>query len=259
MNLVETQSTLFALGLLGGMILMIELGRRVGAHQRARIADGGAAGVGAVEAAIFALLGLLIAFTFQGASARFDGRRMLIVQEANNIGTAWLRIDLLSSSAQPGMRELFRQYLDSRLATYKKVPDMVAVTAELLRTTRLQNEIWKAAVDDSRKEGGQMIVVGLLPALNQMFDIVTTRTMVVQNHPPAIVFVMLAFLACAAAFLAGHGMSGSKVRSWVHIVGFAGILALTVFVIMDMEYPRLGMIRVDNFDQVLVDLRQSMK
>ena len=54
-----------------------------------------------------------------------------------------------------------------------------------------------------------------------------------------------------------HG--ASKTRSWVHIVGFAGILAVTVFVIMDMEYPRLGMIRVDSFDQVLVDLRQSMK
>lgn len=258
MNFVETESTLFALGLFVGMILVLELGRRVGARRRARIMEGGASGVGAVEAAIFALLGLLIAFTFQGASARFDIRRALIVQEANNIGTAWLRIDLLPASAQPGMREYFRQYLDSRLATYRKIPDMVAVKAELDRTTRLQNEIWKASVA-SQKEGGQAVVMGLLPALNQMFDIVTTRTMAALTHPPMIVFVMLAFMACAAAFMAGHGMSASKTRSWVHIFGFASILAVTVFVIMDMEYPRLGLIRVDSFDQVLVNLRQSMK
>jgi len=258
MKLIETESALFALGLFGGMVLMIEWGRRVGVRQRARITEGGAAGIGAVEAAIFALLGLLIAFTFQGASARFDVRRELIVQEANHIGTAWLRIDLLPASAQPAMRDLFRQYLDSRLETYRKIPDMVAVKAELGRTAQLQNDIWKVALD-GQKEGGQAVVVGLLPTLNAMFDIVTTRTMAAQTHPPMIVFVMLAFMACAAAFMAGHGMAGSKVRSWIHSIGFAAVLAITVYVITDMEYPRLGLIRVDSFDQVLVDLRQSMK
>lgn len=258
MNVIETTSALFPLGLFGGMILMLEWGRHLGVRRRARITEGGAAGVGAVEAAIFALLGLLIAFTFQGAAARFDARRALIVQEANNIGTAWLRIDLLPASAQPAMRELFRQYLDSRLETYRKIPDMPAVRAELERTAQLQNEIWKAAAA-SQKEAGQVVVVGLLPMLNQMFDIVTTRTMAAQTHPPASVFIMLAFMACAAAFMAGHGMSGSKTRSWLHSIGFAATLALTVYVIMDMEYPRLGLIRVNAFDQVLVDLRQSMK
>lgn len=259
MNLIETEALMFVAGLFVAILLMLELGRRVGARQRARIMAGGAAGIGAVEASIFALLGLLLAFTFQGAAARFDWRRTLIVQEANNIGTAWLRVDLLPAGAQPAMRGLFREYLDSRLETYRKVANKIEVRAELDRTALLQNEIWKIALDHSRSEGGQMVVVGLLPALNQMFDIVTTRSMAAQTHPPTIVFVMLALMACTAAFLAGHGMSGSKVRSWVHSVGFAAILAATVFVILDMEFPRLGFIRVDAFDQVLVDLRLSMK
>ena len=70
--------------------------------------------------------------------------------------------------------------------------------------------------------------MGVLPVLNQMFDIVTTRTMAGQIHPPEILFVMLAVMAFVSAFPAGHGMSGSKVRSWVHSIGFAGILAATV-------------------------------
>jgi hypothetical protein len=255
---IETGSTIFAFGLLAGMILMIELGRHVGGRQRARLMQGGAAGVGAVEAAIFALLGLLIAFTFQGASSRFDWRRALVVEEANDISTAWLRIDLLPADGQPAMRELFRQYLDSRMEAYRKMPDIAAVKAELDRTSKLQGEIWQAALT-GQKEGGQAVVVGLLPALNQMFDIVTTRTKAAQTHPPQIVFAMLALMACAAAFFAGHGMSGSKTRSWVHSLGFAAVLALTVFVILDMEYPRTGFIRLDAFDQVLVDLRQGMK
>src|SRR5688572_21675134 len=180
MDFIVTESWLFALGLFAGINLMVEFGRRVGVRQRARLMQGGAAGVGAVEAAIFGLLGLLIAFTFQGAASRFDGRRELIVQEANNIGTAWLRLDLLPADAQPGLRKLFQNYLDSRLDTYRKAPDLVAVQAAHARAVQLQNEIWKAALA-SRQEGSQTIVVGLLPALNQMFDIVTTRTMATKT------------------------------------------------------------------------------
>ena len=254
----ELKASMFGVGMFIGMLLMIELGRWLGASRRAPLTEGGSAGVRAVEAAVFALLGLLIAFAFQGAAARFDDRRALIVQEANNIGTAWLRIDLLPAGAQPEMRQLFRQYLDSRLATYRRGQDLATVRAELEHSVRLQGEIWKSALA-AEKEVSQKVVVGFLPTLNAMFDIVTTRTMAVKVHPPAIVLFMLAFLALAAALFAGHGMSGSKVRSWIHIAGFAAVLSITVYVILDLEFPRLGMIRVDSFDQVLVDLRQSMK
>jgi hypothetical protein len=77
-------------------------------------------------------------------------------------------------------------------------------------------------------------------------------------HPPAVVFMMLFGLALAASLLAGYGMTGSKVRSWFHMVGFALVVAVSVYVILDLEYPRLGLIRVDALDQALVDLRESM-
>ena len=98
----------------------------------------------------------------------------------------------------------------------------------------------------------------LLPALNAMFDITTTRTMATQMHPPVIVFVMLFGFALAASLLAGYGMTGSRARSWFHMVGFALVMALSVYVILDLEYPRLGFIRLDAFDQALIDLRESM-
>jgi hypothetical protein len=70
---------------------------------------------------------------------------------------------------------------------------------------------------------------------------------------------MLAALALASAILAGYGMAASQTRSWIHILEFAAIMAVTVYIIVDLEHPRLGLIRVDAFDQVLVDLRNSMK
>src|SRR5215468_3455539 len=119
---------LFTLGLFLGMLLFLEIGRR--ASLRRLKEDSGAAGegVGAVDGAVFALLGLLIAFTFSGASSRFDTRRELIVEETNDIGTAYLRLDLLPSGLQPALREDFRRYVDLRIEVYRRLPDIVAAT-----------------------------------------------------------------------------------------------------------------------------------
>ena len=106
-------ATLLATGLFVGILIFLEVGRRVGGQRLALDPEGARAGTGTVEGAVFALVGLLIAFTFSGAASRFDARRDLIVQETNAIGTAWLRLDLLPASAQPAIRENFRRYVDS--------------------------------------------------------------------------------------------------------------------------------------------------
>ena len=247
-------------GLFFGMLLFLDIGRRIGLRRRAQDPEGAGVGTSAVDGAVFALLGLLIAFTFSGAASRFDARRVLIVEEANAIGTAYLRLDLLPASAQPALRDLFRRYVDSRLAAYRKLPDLDAAMAELARSTQLQGEIWTQAVAAGRLEGAPpAATMLLLPALNQMIDITTTRTMAGQMHPPTIIFVMLYGLALASALLAGYGMTGGRSRDWLHMLAFAVVLALAVYVIIDIEYPRLGLIRVDAFDQVLVEVRASMK
>ena len=236
------------------------MGRRFGGQRLARDPEGARAGTSAVEGAVFALVGLLIAFTFSGAASRFDVRRNLIVQETNAIGTAWLRLDLLPASAQPAIRERFRHYVDSRLEVYRKLPDVVAARAELAKATALQGEIWTQAVAAGRMDGApSSATMLLLPALNEMIDITTTRTLSTQMHPPIIIYGMLVGLALASALLAGYGMAGGKSRNWLHILGFAAVMAVAVYVIIDLEFPRLGLIRVDAFDQALVELRASLK
>ncbi len=250
---------MLAAGLFAGMLMLLEAGRRIGNRRLARDPKGARAGTGAVDGAVFALLGLLIAFTFSGAASRFDARRNLVVEETNAIGTAWLRLDLLPPSAQPALRDLFRRYVDSRLDIYRKLPDVAAAKAELARSIALQGEIWTRAVAAGQMDGAPPpATMLLLPALNQMIDITTTRTMAVQLHPPAVIFIMLTGMALASALLAGYGMAGGQTRSWLHIIGFAAITAVAVYVILDIEFPRLGLIRVDAFDQALVELRASM-
>jgi len=80
-----------------------------------------------------------------------------------------------------------------------------------------------------------------------------------QIHPPAIIFVMLFGLALASALLVGYWMASAKKRNWLHMLGLAVVMAAAIYVILDIEYPRFGLIRVDAFDQALVELRESMK
>src|SRR5688500_2720349 len=129
-------------GLFGGMLLFLELGRRVRLRQLDRDPTGGGAGVGVVEGAVFGLLALLIGFTFSSAASRFDGRRQLIADEVNAVGTAWLRIDLLPAEPQPAIRDGFRRYLDARLAAYRAIPDLSAAAIEFANATRAQEDIW---------------------------------------------------------------------------------------------------------------------
>ena len=89
---------LFTFGLFLGMLLFLEIGRRIAIRRMKEDAGAAGEGIGAVDGAVFALLGLLIAFTFSGASSRFDTRRQLIVEETNAIGTAYLRVDLLPAA-----------------------------------------------------------------------------------------------------------------------------------------------------------------
>jgi hypothetical protein len=241
-----------------GMLALGEFGRRLGERRRERDPQGSPPGSGVVDGAVFALLGLLVAFTFSSAAARFDARRQLIVEEANAIGTAWLRLDVLPAEAREPLRDLFRSYLDSRLHVYANVDDVEATQRALAHSADLQSEIWRRSVAACERPDGQRAIVVLLPALNEMFDITTTRTMATRFHQPEIIFALLVGLGLICALLAGYSIGQGGRRSWAHLIGFAAVIAFTVYVIIDLEYPRRGLIRVDSRDEVLRELRASM-
>jgi hypothetical protein len=254
----EVFAVLFVAALFVGMLVCLEIGLVLG--RRSTADEGGKEGLSVIEGAIFALLGLLIAFTFSGAAARFEGRRHYIVEEANDIGTAYLRIDLLPADSQPEIRELFRRYVDSRIETYKVAGAHREKAMQLfIQSQNLQNEIWQKSVAAAGRSPNTAASMLLLPAVNAMIDITTTRLATTENHPPMIIFAMLALIALASSMMAGFEMATRKKRSWLHIAGYALILSISVYVILDLEFPRLGIIRVDAFDHYIVDVRNSMR
>jgi hypothetical protein len=241
------------------ILLVLEIGRWLGRRSMGRDGTSVPVNVDSLETAVFALLGLLIAFTFSGALTRFDVRRAQVVDEANAIGTAYLRIDLLPAPARQPLRDTFRNYLDSRIATYRKMPQVDAARLELTRSQALQASIWTQAVaalrvPESRSETALLV----LPALNEMFDITTVRVVATQMHPPMIIYGMVVALALASALLAGYRTAADARHGWTHNIAFAAVVALTLYVIVDLEYPRSGWIRIDPIDEVLVNLRAGM-
>src|SRR5947209_12354665 len=137
---------LFSLSILCGMLILLELGRRWGPRRGSQESEDQRASLGTIEGAVFALFGLLIAFTFSGAALRFNEKRMLTADEANTIDTAYLRLHLVPEQEQITLRALFRNYVDSRLETYRRLPDMKAAKEEMARSNELQDRIWSQAV-----------------------------------------------------------------------------------------------------------------
>ncbi len=245
---------LFIPGLFLTMLLFLEVGRRIGLKRLTEETERQRSGLVTVETAIYALLGLLVAFTFAGAASRFEARRALIVQEANAIGTVYLRLDLLPAAAQPALRVKFRQYVEARLAGYRVLPNLEAAKAQMALATALQQEIW-AGVVTALREAPPNASLLLLPALNDMIDITTTRGVAAMTHTPPVILGALALLALFCSVLAGYGLAGGKPFSMVfHMVGFALVLTLTIYVILDLDHPRVGLIRVDFADQALMDV-----
>jgi len=247
-----------AVGLFFGMVICLEIGYRLG-RRNSENPDLAHEGIGAIEAAVFALLGLLLGFSLAGGTSRLDSRRQLIIQEANAIGTAYLRLDTLAVGDQPAMRRFFRDYLDARLRVYQKLPDLRAADQELAGAAKIQQSIWSQAIIAVRADPTQTAAKLLLPALNEMIDVTTSRTVALYTHLPLLILALLISVALLSGLLAGYAMAKRRNRSWLHTLVYALVVAITIYSVLDLDYPRSGLIRLNAADNALAQLRDSIR
>lgn len=247
-----------AVGLFLAMLLFLEIGRRLGIRKVAKRGAGARSGVGVVDGTVYGLLGLLLGFAFSGAAGRFDKRRELVVDQVNAMSTAWMRLDLLQPERQAGARPEFRRYADALLAVYANPPGSEEEQRERVRLTQAQNELWSQSVAASLAPGGDPARIALLPALNEMFDAVDAEKLAQRIHPPQVIYVMLGLTALAAALFGGFALSNGP-RNWMYSVGVALTISVAIFVILELESPRLGLIRIDAIDSALGEVRATME
>lgn len=257
MFLADYPGFVFVATMIGGLVVLIlaamEFGWRRGNRRSLRDPDGAEKGTTTMDSAVFALLGLLLAFVFSGAASRFSDRRELINDEANAIGTAYLRIGLLPADSQPELRNLYRQYVEVRL----KSP-AIMIQGGVDDTSRVQNEIWKLTIAALQQHQGQPIVDAVLDPVNEMIDITSTRWLAARTHPPMVIYALLVGLAMVCGFLGGYNMGVARRRHILHAIAFSLSISMVLYVIIDVEFPRVGLVRVDFADAVLVNLLNSM-
>ncbi|MEF9672345.1 hypothetical protein QNM99_08270 [Pseudomonas sp. PCH446] len=161
----------------------------------------------------------MIAFTFSGAATRLDIRRNLIVEETNAMGTAWLRLDLMPPASQPALHQVFRDYVDARIAYYRDLNEIDLSRHDNQRANALQLELWKQTVAALPQMPTPTLGANLLQALNQMIDITTTRAVASETHPPLVIYLMLIALTrsapCSSAMAWPARLPATGCTAWV--------------------------------------------
>ncbi len=212
--------------------------------------------LGAIDGSVFALLGLLLAFSFSAAAGRFQARRDLVVAEANAIGTAQLRLDLLPSDVARTVRADFERYVQNRLAYGKALSTMADPDAAYREGAEIQTRIWQAAVSACDPAVPSPRAMLVLPALNEMFDAASARHVATKAHSPWVIMAMLVLLSILSAYMAGRTVARIRTTFWQRSI-YALVLTITLLVIADLDYPRLGLIRLDYSDELVTGLQLS--
>jgi hypothetical protein len=210
-----------------------------------------------VQAAVLALFGLLLAFALSMAESRFSARRTLIINEANAIGTTWLRAGFLPDAQGTEARELLKRYLDTRIAFYNAKVNVSATFAAHSESQDLQTRLWalteKVVRADLHSEAYSLYV----ESLNDMIDYGEMRVAALSNHVPLtikVILIIAALISCAAT---GFVCGLYKVRTWLPMIILPALLGVSFLILLDLDFPRAGTIPTGQGS--MLRLRESFK
>jgi hypothetical protein len=237
----------------------VEAGYRMNKHRLKKDPESKFEGSGVVESSVFGILGLILAFTFTGTLSRYEHRVKLVLQEANAIGTAYLRLDLLPMDAQDQLRPLYREYVQNRINVFEYYRNRQLSNLYFRQSLKLQDQIWEIANASVQIDKNPGIITLVLSSTNDMIDIANERLQATRTHPPMIVYILLFTLALTSAFLVGQAMAVNQKRPLFYMAIFCVTISAITYVILDLENPRLGLIRIDLGDKVLLETLKSIQ
>lgn len=232
------------------VLVSVECGYRLGKCRQEREKE---APVNAMVASTLGLLAFILAFTFGLAAARFDARRQVLLDEANAIGTTFLRASMLPEGRDE-VRHLLRDYVDVRLNALLGGN----IGEGIRRSEDIQNQLWARAVTVAEKNSNSIVVGLFVQSLNQVIDLHAQRVQAgLRNRiPGAIWLVLFAVAALSLAAMGYHsGLAGSNRSLAVFAVAFT--FSAVIGLIADLDRPREGALTISQ--QALIDLQQSMK
>jgi hypothetical protein len=200
---------------------------------------------------VLGLLALLVGFTFSISLGRYDTRRELVVQEANALGTTWLRAHLLDASDREALQDVLRRYVADRIA-YADAANTRAETEAYARTEALQVELWDVAMRAVAPFRDTPRASLLVTPVNESIDLAATRQATRQSHIPTRILRMLAIFALISAAMVGYERGGQRRATTLQFL----LLALAVTLVLDLDRPSTGMTIVSQ--QPMLDLQNTI-
>ncbi len=214
-------------------------------------------GLGAIEGSMLGLLALLLGFTFSLSNSRYDSRLKIVVEEANDIGTAILRADLYPDSVRNLFRTEFERYVDTRIAYFDAGKDLAKVAEMIDSTTAIQNRIWNIAATLGRDRDNLHRTSQMIPALNAMIDVTTTRLALGKAKVPDLIILLLFMLCFTSSFMLGYSRGGKN--DWIVTIIFALMIGITIYTILDLDRSRSGVITMDQVNDNIRALKSMFK
>jgi CDP-diglyceride synthetase len=213
--------------------------------------------LGTIEGSLLGLTALLLSFAFGMSASKFDSRRQIIVEEANDIGTTILRCDLYSDSARSLFRADLKSYLEARIDYYQDADNEIRITQDLKRADSISGICWKRAAILSQRPANYIASLQMIPSLNSTIDIVTTREAGRKAAVPRLILQVLSILTLVSSFLTGYG-SANNDRNKVLVVAFAFMTTITLYMVFDLDRPRQGFINLNSSHQLMINLRNNL-
>ena len=238
------------------MLAFAELGFRLGLRLHAANDTARKGQIGGIQGAVLGLLGLLLGFSFAMAVERYDTRRGLVQQEANAVGTTYLRASLLPDAHQAPVKDLLRRYVDLRLKYWPLVDDAAKFAEGTRLISDIQAELWKHATE-AAKEAPNDITATFIESLNETIDTDAERIAAMRAGIPGGVWLLLVMVAAFGCVTTSYGAGAEGARSKLGSVFLPLLIAVVIVLIFDIAHPRVGMIQIGQ--QPLVDLQQSMR
>jgi hypothetical protein len=210
--------------------------------------------VTAVQGAVAALLGLLLAFTVSMAVGRFEDRKHAVVDEANAIGTAYLRVSLLPDPLRTQAADAFGKYVDVRLKLARADWFTAAGAPDRAEMTQLQRQLWSIGVAAAQLDQRSTTYPLFVSAMNEMIDSAGRRDAGLRNHLPESVLYVIVAVCLIAVGVLGYASGLGGQRSLVAVLVISLVLAIVVFLILDFDRPYRGLIQIGQ--QSMIELKQ---
>lgn len=230
-----------------------EIGFRIGMRRKERGDESDDGPTGIIVGSMLGLMAFLLAITMGMAGDRFDTRRSLVQQEANAIGTAYLRAGYLPGPAASDMRDLLVEYTPLRIAP----SDQAQLQANIDRSEELQKQMWAIAEDVARNQGSDVVAL-FLESLNETIDVHSMRITagLYARVPPTVLWLLIGGVALSLG-LVGYSAGLNGRRNPVIAVILVVALGAVITLVVDIDRPADGFIKTSQ--QPLINLQETIE